>query len=522
MLEKLPYELLAQCMKYLSPNEKLACLYVSKSWNEKAREFVYENLTTISPMAFCTSYWFFNNNKEYAKFVKRLLVLKCKVPASIYMSLPSLFPNIRTFCVADPEGLALHFSVWSEREAQIRFSVWRDTIEDVMEFGSPICVKALLCGGACPNLKRLEYGSQESEIQVDPAHIIQKLKCCTPNLTHLRLQFERKLIFDLQLMEELLDNTPNLKVLRLKYPYFMECTVDLNPSKIQPHPGLEVLVFHEVQFEEDTDQWITYFSKKLVHLRKLCINETLAFRYPSFYTESTVQLAKWMSKLSKLEMYSMQAFLLTESIVEAMDKSGMQLKMIDLGPYYAIGNYYKLLLNSKQKNSLETIMSSGSSYNCIVNDFQDFTFRLSEFKNLKHLSIFRHYMDSHLTAPAHFPSCYDEEIPLEQLIKNTPKLETLKLEKAECVVEYDKDEPLPKCPLRKLVLIDCKYNAVTRFPNSEDGHKKSWKYLKETVLPNTVFDVRRLNEVFYYMEYYINHLYRCYGNDVLYNHYEYY
>lgn len=502
MLEKLPYELLAKCMKHLGPLQKLACLYVSKSWNEKVREFVYEELTFFDLVSFEKSRMFFGNNKEVAKFVKRLFVLRCKVPPSIYMTLPLLFPNIRLFCFTDPD-MNPYSPNWDEGEAQIQFSRWSDTIENVTEVGLPICVKALLSGGACPNLKKLEYGSLASETPLDPIYIIQKLQRCAPNLTHLRLQFEYALTFDIQRMEELLENTPNLEFLYLKYPYFAESTMDLNLTEIQAHPRLETLIFHEVQFEEDIDQWITYFSSKFVHLKQLCIIGLLTDPYESFYDGSSAQIAEWMSKLPKLEMYCMQAFILTESIIEAMDKSGMQLKNIDLGPYYSIGNYYKLLLNSKQKNSLESISSSGSSYRCIVNDFQDFTVRISEFKNLKHLKIFRCYMDSNLNTTAHSPTCYSEDFPLDQILRNAPKLETLSLNKAECVVEYDKKVPMPNCKLRELLLIDCKINAVNCFSHVFNGYKESWKYLKNTVLPNTRFNVQHSDEVFHYMQSFI-------------------
>lgn len=474
MLEKLPFELLSQCMDYLDLHEKSKCLYVCKAWNKKVLEFAYESVEAFSPEKCIELYAFFDNNKKYAKLVNHLFLLECGLPVSLYLNLPSLFPNIKTFLMRESDNSGHKVSHREEAEAKTQFLKWKNTIVDVTETGTTICINALLNENVCLYLKSLKFYFSLPEVEMfDSVPIIKNLKCCTPNLTHLKLLFDydcfrtsRKL--DFQTMEEILNNTPNLKVLVLVDPTFTGPTRSSDFGKVKAHPRLKTLVILEGSFVDARNLWITYFSSKLLHLNNLCITELGMYPHEEFHVEINRQLAEWLSKLSKLQYYCMPAFILNETIVEAMDTSGMQLKRIDLGPYYAIGKCYKNLLNSNQKNSLETITSTGASYQCILNQFEDFTDRLTEFKKLKHLTIFLHSLfipDNNL--PAHVSS-FSTEIPLDKLIKNVPMMD---------------------CKLKELVLFNCEINAINRFEDTEDGHKKSLEYLQETVLPNTRFHV---------------------------------
>ncbi|CAO3627683.1 unnamed protein product [Mucor hiemalis] len=479
-MDNLPLELLVQCMSYLSCEEKMTCLHVNKLWSENVRKIAYETVAVASPEQFAALYTFFDGNEDCGKLVKNLFIIDCHISEPVYFSLPTLFPNIKKFYVKDNEDYAFPATRWNTVEAKTQFTMWKDTIEDVTEVGSPICTEALLTEGACPNWKSLELASLGMASGLDRIKFIKKLKVCAPNLTHLKLLY---MGVDLKTMETLLKNTPNLKALSFTEVGFLE-SKKFDLSKVKAHPGLETLSIREGSFCDAAKQWITYFSKKFIHLKNLCINKMEDNYYEGFCDKYDKQLVEWVSKLSKLEYYRVQAFILTKNIVKAMDQSGMQLKRIDLGRLFAVDKFFKWLANSNQKTSLETISSVGQPYGSIIYEFKNFTSKLAEFTNLKHLTIFHDQNEIDLP----------NKVPLDQFLKYIPNLETLKMDFGEYVVEYDKDEPMPDCKLKELVLIEFNFNAVNRFKDTEEGHLESWEYVENTVLPNTKFITRELEE----------------------------
>lgn len=481
-MDNLPFELLARCMSYLCFEEKLTCLQVCKSWREKARKIAYETVAVASPRQFADMYTFFDKNEDCGKSVKNLFIIECHLSESVYVSLPSLFPNIKKFYVKEEdEDYIFPATKWRTREAKAQFTKWKDTIEDITEVGSPICTEALLTKGACPNLKSLELASIGLALDTDRVRFAQKLKVCAPNLTHLKLIY---MSVTFKTMETLLDNSPNLKVLSLTEIGFIPYEKKFDFSKVKAHPGLETLSIREGSFCSAADKWITYFSKKFIHLKNLCMNKMEDNSNVGFYDGYDKELVEWVSKLSQLEYYRVQCFILSENIVKAMDQSGMQLKRIDLGRFFEVSEFFRWLVDSNQKNSLETISSIGQPYKSILYEFKDFNSRMAEFKNLKHLTIF--HDQSNVVLP--------NKVPLDELIRYIPNLETLKMDFGEYIVKYDKDEPMPDCKLKELVLIEFEFNAVNRFGDTEEGHEKSWEYLEKTVLPRTKFITRQLEE----------------------------
>lgn len=480
-MDNLPFELLARCMSYMCFEEKMTCLQVCKSWREKARKIVYETVAVASPKQFADMYTFFDKNEDCGKLVKNLFIIKCHLSESVYVSLPSLFPNIKKFYVREDDDYVFPATKWHTREAKTQFTKWKDTIEDITEVGSPICTEALFTKSVCPNLKSLELASLGLASEVDRVRFVKKLKVCAPNLTHLKLMY---MSFDFNTMETLLNSLPNLKALLLTEFSFIPTRKQFDFSKVKAHPGLETLAIREGSFCSAADEWITYFSKKFIYLKNLCINKMEDISNLGFYDSYDKELVEWISKLSQLEYYRVQCFILSENIVKAMDQSGMQLKRIDLGRFFEVANFFKWLVNSNQKNSLETISSIGEPYDSILYEFKDFNARMAEFKNLKHLTIF--HDQSEIVLP--------NKVPLDEIIKYMPNLETLKMDFGEYIVEYDKDEPMPDCKLKELVLIEFKFNAINRFADTDEGHEESWEYVEKIVLPNTNFITRELEE----------------------------
>lgn len=120
--------------------------------------------------------------------------------------------------------------------------------------------------------------------------------------------------------------------------------------------------------------WFLYFSNKLIYLKILCFSNVIEdFGLADQYDQR--QFANWVSKLSNLECYHVQDFDITENIVKAMDGSGMQLKRIDLGCENTIGYSCEMLMDSKQKNTLETITLAGAFCESILLRF-DFYFEI--------------------------------------------------------------------------------------------------------------------------------------------------
>ncbi|CAO3627675.1 unnamed protein product [Mucor hiemalis] len=480
MIDDLPFELFNQCMSYLSSEEKLTCLQVCQAWNKKVLKLAYETVEVDSEERLWKMHTFFQNNKELGELVSVLLIFDCEMLDPMYLSLPSLFPNVKSFWVRKSIEDILYPRGWNKREAETQFSKWNNTIEEVAEGGSPICTKALFTRSSCPKLKSLVLNCFQFPDMLGKTQLIKNLKQCAPNLTHLELLFEIK--FEIEIMEEMLNNSPNLLTLKITDCDFTRCTKRIDFSKVVAHPGLKSLVVRDCEFIQTEDQWFAYFSKKFVHLKNLYIcniGDTLDLDIPS------------------IEYYSVQfPNLLTEELVKALDQSGMQLKRVDLGNHYYVGSIYKSLMNSKQKDTLETITSTGVSCQRILHQFPDFISRLTEFTSLKHLTIFqcdKHFPFYQMNSPRDQSIAYNV-VPLDLLIKNSPNLETLKLDFTECILEYEKDEPMPDCKLKELVLVESKINAVNRFESTVEGYTKSWDYVKNTVLPNTIFVTPLLHE----------------------------
>lgn len=244
-------------------------------------------------------------------------------------------------------------------------------------------------------------------------------------------------------------------------------------------------------------------QNKLIHLKILCIINSIA-AFPLADQNNQRLFTNWVSKLSNLECYHVHDFVITENVIKVMDESDMRLKRIDLwSPNHRIEHFHYLLTNSKQKNALETITFAGTPYKSILHHFYDFTSILNKFTNLKHLTISRSEI---CILGRRFECLLHNTVPFDQLIKSVPNLETLKLDFAECLVEYDEDVPMPNCRLKNLVLMECNFNVINRFEDTPEGNEKSWSYVENTVLPNTAFIVLREKEVPFFRESHIHPL----------------
>lgn len=195
MMDDLPLELLEKCMSYLNYEAKLTCLLVCKSWNKISRKFAYETVfIKESPERFFKMYTFFDNYKECGKLVKNLFVLGFNLSTSVYVSLPSLFPNIKKIYINEEKGYDFPDFELNTIEAKTQFLKWKDTIEDLTETGSLICTQTLFTETICPNLKSLQLNSVLCLTELDPVRFIKSVKSCAPNLTHLKLQYVSILI----------------------------------------------------------------------------------------------------------------------------------------------------------------------------------------------------------------------------------------------------------------------------------------------------------------------------------------
>jgi hypothetical protein len=207
---------------------------------------------------------FFKKHRAYGEQVTDLSIHCIEMTFEQYVSLPGLFPNVKSFIVYVESFSALKAKDWNTKKAQEEFKQRRHTIEEIQEIGAPICTNGLLTRTVCKTLVYLNISTSGLAKESERNKFIPKLKFA-PNLTHLHIQDTS---FKMKELENLLTVKPNLKVLDFTNVKFtFDLTFDM--KDVQPCQ-LETLIISGGDFNNNiiaVKRWLAFFGKKFIHLK---------------------------------------------------------------------------------------------------------------------------------------------------------------------------------------------------------------------------------------------------------------
>lgn len=97
-MNNLPSETITEIASYLYVRDRLECVCVSKRWKELITNTNLFETVKISGIAnFIKAINFFDSRRELASTVKNLTINNCEMDAVYVLSLPGLFPNVKSF-----------------------------------------------------------------------------------------------------------------------------------------------------------------------------------------------------------------------------------------------------------------------------------------------------------------------------------------------------------------------------------------------------------------------------------------
>lgn len=493
MLDRLPLELLLNCLSQLTSSERVECLTLNKTIHDLIQNSgaFLENITIERLESFEGMCAFFNKHRKLAKFVKKLHITGVLVDARSYLTLPRLFPTIKDFSFVNPYDPVRDYDT---KKALAAFRPWADTLVSLQEFGTPVIAFSLLEKVSCPQLKYLSLNlmgmagdeDDEDEVEMQKFVLYGYLKNC-PNVKILELKYINIKLSNMEMLREFL---PSLKALSLTQVGFAKD--DFKGPPVTPAKRLQTLFLHECTSIGNMDQWLTYIPQKYPHLKNLIIGQADDMYDGDLIMQNTYQ--KYMVKIIKtlgarLEYYSAQCFKLTSSILHTMDWNGVQLKKIELGIYRAEESF-KVLMQSQQIKYINALTISGISYSGMAygRNKKKFVLNLAKFPKLKHLRINQ--------SKEEVDPQESNRVPLDYILENLKFLESMQMDFLTLEVARKTKEPF-HTKLKKLVLEECYVEAMAlkkkEGKNQEEWREASIEYLQE-VLPNTEIEFRQLDE----------------------------
>ena len=377
-MERLPLETLIKIASYIPFRDRLNLALTNKTLYKLISEHTLNNNFTYAPKYYestapNTIIPLLADNPKYAAQVKSVTLT---LPAEDYASLLSVLPYIPSiedlalFVSSDPRDLftngytpknnclqTLH-TLQGGKDSMFQFDAWKN-LKILQEIHYNGLSTLLLSSGVMPQLRKINVSFMNT---ADRWLELCKHLGNAPGLECLELH---NCNLQLNTLEIVHQNAPNLKELYVD-PIDIRDTEDTASilEKALAHPAEKLVKFRidlKLVHQDKpryilTQPWMMYTSRKYPNLKELYMlgdieNATL----PYYYVPA---MANMLSNLKNLEVHDVNICCLTPQILEAMDKSGMQLKI--LGIYRSsktmpVNEQTGNLSKSKQKDSITTL-----------------------------------------------------------------------------------------------------------------------------------------------------------------------
>lgn len=495
-MDKLPLELFLRVISSLDKEDQFSCMYVCKAWcsNLQKSSLLYGSVRVNDSLKFQMCSTFFQKHPEFRTQVKDLILIETSISDHNLLQLPALFPNVEHFT---HEESANPIRTWNQREASKAFSKWSPAIKTITETGSPIAAPSVLATQKCPHLVSMKLGFVGYEDESKKKKILTVLGKA-PNLMYLQLQWLNMTFKD---AEKMFKCAPNLKAVGF-YQVGFEPRGKLSPSSIEPSEEMETVCMDKCYFAR-VSPWVSYFTRKCPNMKNFLLSFSEEDESYGLGREAEGALVDLVKKCDNLEFYSVRACPLSTGVLAAIESNKkLNLKHISFGSanWEVVVQSLQQLCKSKQKNNIESLIVSGTSYSTLESEFRpkkQFFKALAGLSNLKHLRI---------NESKEEVERQDWNIvPLDTFLKLLD-LESLTMDFATFEVIEENDEPY-KTNLKKLVMEES-YAGARRFekPKSKNGLRDSELYNKEKIyqdksmevlskkLPNTEIVERELDE----------------------------
>lgn len=477
MIDRIPLEILLHCLSYLPLNEKLECLRVNKSTYNviHTSDALYESVTITNLEDFTNMHTFFTKYKELSKHVKKLHISDTTLDVNTYMALPALFPNVKDFSFIDTDNPERDYD---DKKVCAAFKPWAETLLSLQEFGTPVAAFSLLANVACPQLRNLSLNMIGMEDEEAKFALYDYLENC-PNVRLLDLKYLNTTIDH---MEQIHDHLPNLEVLSLTQVGLPENDSDEDPPN--QAEKLETVFISDFTVVTDFDGWLLYMALKYPNLKNLVVGKALDMYDEEVAFEGDYQwgLLELVSTNSKLELFSPQCLQLPPIAFKKMDAAGIKLKKIELS--ILAEETFPLLMQSQQIHSLISLTISNTSYSSMTyRNKSKFHQDLKKIKNLKHFRI--NQSKEEVNSPE------DNRVPLDDLLKVLPSLESMQMDFFTLVISRKSKKPF-NTKLKKLVLEEVYVEALA--VKGQENWKQKSKDLLQELLPNTDIEYRELGD----------------------------
>ncbi|KAI8643139.1 hypothetical protein BD408DRAFT_431701 [Parasitella parasitica] len=381
-MDRLPLEVFNEITSYLTCREKQKLLLVCQYWHKVIKNGnLFNNFSTKGRPKFEACASFFEQNETHRKQVKILRFTKPEASLDYILTIPERFPCLLDFVWANYGASDYKNGVQIDNE---KVEHWRN----LTRFGEinryPLSIDILKFGGFC-NLTQLTINFHFSDTDCRP--LVEQL-AYAPKLKLLDLASAKMTLVDLELLH---CNTPQLNTLYLSQ-IMQERSEAFDAQLEEQEAGmgavskanaLTSLRVRNMRLPAGgfglLAPWMTYMAGKYRHIERLTIDGVGMIRGRQDYYESL--LANIVTGCPHLTSYRVNIFPITPTLLAAMDKSGAQLKRIDLVEDPTVEQLGHLM-SSGQSDSLETITMNDTHL-----DANQLFKELEGFSKLKHLEV---------------------------------------------------------------------------------------------------------------------------------------
>lgn len=357
-MERLPHEVKSKIFEALSFCDKFNCLLVSKDWNKFVKPCLYKDIAVRNSGTLTNAMIFFEKYRELAKHVRHLDISDC---SNIFLHLPrlqQLFPDLKRLFWKITDSV-----FWYRTPPQrcTTIGIWRKlkeihTVESI-DGDEPFIAEWIL-SNYCPGVAELSmclFESERSEALQERFLNVFMLMKNAPQLTKLVTNYIYCSMNDLEILHH---NTPNLKSLTLSNITFS--TVSTSSPKPTSLSELKIQ-YGMVDREEVLLQGpiilslINYIARKYIGLSALAITAKLTYLNLNLIDpiQTEQRILPLFSQCPRLSNYNVMLCPLTNSLLQEMDRCGIQLHYIKLYlTRNTVNNQCLALVGSNQLGSI--------------------------------------------------------------------------------------------------------------------------------------------------------------------------